>query len=314
MPFLSVSKCALRLQRLQLSLLLLIPACLLFPAVARAQVTYTGSGAVDFGSQAIGAASAATALDFTFSSSTIVGSIQVVTQGATELDFTNAGTGSCTAGIAYSAGAICTIGVTFKPTLPGTRYGAAELLDSSGNVLATGYLQGAGIGPQVNFLPGTQSKINTAGMYPEGVAVDATGNVYIASSTTSQVFKETLSAGGYTESTISGVFDYPIGIAVDGAGNVYIADTAAGVLKETLSGGSYTQSVVNSQTFPDGVAVDGAGNVYISNRNTNYVLKETLSGNSYTGSLITAALGEPMGLAVDQIGNLYVADLASGSV
>jgi hypothetical protein len=123
------------------SLLLPIIIYLLLSTTASAQVSYAGSGAVNFGSQAIGTSGAPTALTFSFSSGTPVGSIQVVTQGATGFDFTNAGTGTCAAGTTYPAGASCTVDGTFNPGLPGTRYGAAELFDSSGTVLAIAYLQ-----------------------------------------------------------------------------------------------------------------------------------------------------------------------------
>ena len=169
MPSYSVSMRLAQPLNTRFSLLLPIMVYLLLSSAASAQVTYTGSGAVNFGSQAIGAPSTSKSLTFSITSGTTVGSIQVVTQGATGLDFTDAGTGTCTAGTAYSAGTTCTVDVTFKPTLPGTRYGAAVLLDPSGNVLATGYVQGTGIGPQVNFLPGTQNKSTPHGCIPKAL-------------------------------------------------------------------------------------------------------------------------------------------------
>jgi hypothetical protein len=72
---------------------------------------------------------------------------------------------------------------------------------------------------------------------PEGVAVDGSGNVYIANPLTDQVFKETLSSGTYTQSTVNSSVIEPGGVAVDGNGNVYIADALNDqVLKETPSG------------------------------------------------------------------------------
>jgi streptogramin lyase len=268
----------------------------------------------NFGAVNAGIASGTMTLSFTFSKAATLGSTTVLTQGATGLDFANAGTGSCTAGTMYGAGATCTVNVTFTPTLSGTRYGAVVLEDNSENVIATGYLQGTGVGPQVSFLPGVESILTTSSLnVPSGVAVDGSGNVYVVDTSNQRVLKETLSGRSYTESTLPiGAQASPTSVAVDGAGNVYIADANNNVvLEETLSAGSYTESTVptSALSFPSGVAVDGSGNVYIADSGNNRVLIETLSGGGYTESTVpTSGLYEPSGVAVDGNGNVYIAD------
>jgi sugar lactone lactonase YvrE len=269
---------------------------------------------------------------FTFDTGGTLGSTAAVTQGVTGLDFATAGTLGCTAGTAYTVGESCTVDVNFTPEFAVSRYGAVELLNGSGNVLATGYVQGAGVGPQVNFLPGTQSVIANAASNglasSDGIAVDGNGNVYIADFHNNRVLKETLSAGSYTQSVIANAatngLSHPSRVAVDGAGNVYIADSYNDrVLKETLSAGSYTQSIVASSATsdlaaPEGVAVDGSGNVFIADYGNNWVLKETLLAGSYTPSIVansaTNGLSGPEGVAVDGSGNVYIADYGNQRV
>jgi hypothetical protein len=102
----------------------------------------------------------------------------VLTQGAAGLDFADAGTGTCKANTAYIYGSICTVNVIFTPKFAGTRHGAAVLNDGNGNVIAAGYVQGTGVGPQVNFLPGAQSTIPASGLsYTGQVAVDGSGSL-----------------------------------------------------------------------------------------------------------------------------------------
>jgi sugar lactone lactonase YvrE len=260
---------------------------------------------------------------FTFDTAGTLGSTAVVTQGATGLDFADAGTGTCTAGTAYTAGATCTVDVNFKPKFAGTRYGAAELLDSSGNVLATGYVQGTGVGPQVNFLPGTEIIIAPDLAWSGGIAVDGSGNVYITDynqpeDTRELIYKETFSGGSYTLSTIpTNTQEEPGGIAVDGAGDLYVAyggdllEANSMILKETPSPGGYIQSIVASSTSsnvssPFGVAVDGSGNVFFSS-SWGAVYKETLTAGSYTQSTVVTGLPSATGVAVDGSGAVYIA-------
>ena len=147
----------------------------------------TAGGA--FGPVNVGAESAAPiAITFTFDTAGTLGSTAVLTQGAKGLDFTDAGGGSCTANTAYTAGETCTVNVTFKPRYPGARYGAVELLTTSGAVLATGYIQGTGVGPQAVFanstsgayLPSVNTTLASGFGLAWGVAVDGSGNVYIS--------------------------------------------------------------------------------------------------------------------------------------
>lgn len=82
---------------------------------------------------------------FSFRATTTLGSTAVTNIGVGGAAFTDAGTGTCTANTVYSANATCTLDVNFNPVVPGARSGSAELLDGSGNVLASGSLQGTGV-------------------------------------------------------------------------------------------------------------------------------------------------------------------------
>jgi len=62
---------------------------------------------------------------------------------------------------------------------------------------------------------------------PYGVAVDASGNIFVADYSNNAV-KEILAAGGYTTvNTLGSGFAIPTGVAVDANGNVFVAITAA---------------------------------------------------------------------------------------
>jgi hypothetical protein len=289
---------------------------------------FPAQGSVNFGSQAIGSPSGAQTLSFSIGAGTTVGSIAVVTQGAANLDFTQATGSTCTA-TGYSSGATCVVNVIFTPKFAGIRYGAVVFGDGSGNVLATEYLLGTGTGPQVTFLPGTESTMGIGLSSPGQLAVDGSGNVYLTDNYSGRILKETSSGGGYTQSVILtcenvGVLNCPEAVAVDGAGNVYVGFglisttyDKSKILKMTPSASGYTLSTIGSGlTQAQGLVVDGNGNVfiadYISDGSTGRVVEEVLSADgTYTQSVVLTAgtgsfLGTPSAVAVDANGNLFV--------
>ena len=242
---------------------------------------------VDLGVVAIRRTSPTIPLTFTFDGGGTIGGPAVLTQGASGLDFANAGTGTCTTNgttYTYSAGDTCTLDVTFTPRFAGLRNGAVLLTNSGGNTIATGYVHGIGSGPQVSFLPGSLSTSGIDFSFPAGVAVDGSGNVFVADFNNNAV-KEILAAGGYTTvktlAAANGNFFHPYGVAVDGSGNVFVADTWNSAVKEILAAGGYT--TVNTLAgangnffYPHGVAVDGNGNVFVADTDYNAV-KEILA-------------------------------------
>lgn len=241
--------------------------------------------------------------------------ISVVTQGEAGLDFTNAGGGSCTVGIAYPSGAICTVSVMFAPRSAGARYGGIVLTDTDHDLIANAYLQGTGLGAQTIFAPPTQTTIGSSWLNPQGVAADGNGNVYVSDVNTGGVYKETPANGGFTQIAIASGLSTPQALAVDGSGNVYVADSGnCNVYEESLLNGAYTQTTLFSGLCGvRNVAVDGSGNVYIVNPSNRYVYKQTPSSGGFTQTLVMTA-SNPVGLGVDGSGNVYIADAGTDEV
>jgi Bacterial Ig-like domain (group 3) len=278
--------------------------------------TVTSGPAVSAGTVELQSTAAATT-NFAISAGTTIGTISVVTQGATGLDFTNAGSGTC-ATTTYGSGASCTVNVTFSPTHPGPRLGAIKILDGSGNLLATQYVTAIGVSPQVIFSPGVQSALGGGFNQPYGVATDSSGNIYLADQANNAVKK--VPSGCVTSScviTIGGGFSAPYGVAVDGAGNVVVADNGNNAVKQIPP--SCTSSTCVSTVVPvggpAGVAVDGDGNIFVTDAGDGIVI-EIPQGCLTEGCTITLGGGwsNPSGLATDGNGNLFVADEGDAAV
>jgi hypothetical protein len=100
-----------------------------------------------------------------------------------------------------------------------------------------------------------------------GLAVDANGNIYVASSSGNAIYEV---PGGCTLSscvtTVASGFNSPTGVAVDAAGDVYVADNSQ-VIKEVSAAGVASTISTGSLT-PAAVAVDGSGNLYFVPQNS----------------------------------------------
>ncbi len=174
---------------------------------------------------------------------------------------------------------------------------------------------------QTLHFSGALSTVSSDLNAPNGMTVDAGGNIYIADSGNSRVLKETLSGSTYTESTVadSSTISRVDGVAVDASGNLYLAEFYAGrIVKETLSGGIYTATPVNTSALnqPSEVALDSQGNLYIADSGNNRVLKETPMGNGFSESTVTTAssLNWPIGLAIDSSGSVFIGDFRNNRV
>jgi trimeric autotransporter adhesin len=188
---------------------------------------------------------------------------------------------------------------------------------------------------------------------PTGLAVDSSGNLYIADFTNNRIREVsngtiTTVAGdglsGYSGDggpATSAMLNGPIGVAIDSNNNIYIADQNNNAIREVShgnittvagdglpgvggDGGPATQAVVGN---PTGVAVDSSGNIYIAGSSptirkvyagTGVIV--TIAGNGtegYTGDGGAALLGElngPGAVAVDSHGNVYVADSSNNAI
>ena len=141
---------------------------------------------------------------------------------------------------------------------------------------------------------------------PSGVAVDSSGNIYIAD-TGDGAIKEYVAATRQVVTLVNSGLSAPNGVSVDGSGNVYIADTGNGAMKEYNASTQQVSTLVSGLNFPGAVAVDSAGNVYIAD-SLNNAIKEYNPSTQQLATLVSVGLNYPDGVAVDSSGNVYIAD------
>ncbi|WP_143822349.1 NHL domain-containing protein [Mucilaginibacter pedocola] len=185
--------------------------------------------------------------------------------------------------------------------------------------------------------------------YPVGVAIDANDNLFITDRNNQLIRKVTPAgvvttyAGNGTIGAANGnrtvaTFSYPTGITIDAAGNLYVADSSNGLIRKitpagivsTLAGSGVVGSadgVGTAASFndPRGIAVDSAGTVYVSEYGSHRIRKISPAGvvSTYAGSgtggttngdSTSASFLNPVGLAVDRLNNLYVADYGNSLI
>jgi hypothetical protein len=270
------------------------------------------SSGENFGSQNVGTTAAAQTATFTFDVGGTLATVPyaVSTQGDLTLDFQPAATQAanvCIAGQAYNAGDVCTVAATFSPTRPGARYGAIALFAPSGTPIATSYLQGIGLSPQVSFSPGSLSGA-VGETFGGAVTVDSSNNVSygdVLSSFTAAhpplIITPSFSTGytgsnGYA-STSSYGNPFGDGNVIDGAGNIVYADgfTASAAVQGVTSFSAYAVNPTTpSQQMSGGQIIA-----------TNYGYAFLASVPLTSPSVAPPYNNRP---AVDGAGNLYFSD------
>jgi sugar lactone lactonase YvrE len=161
----------------------------------------------------------------------------------------------------------------------------------------------------------TQFMLGSGFSSASGVAVDASGNVYVAD-TGNNAVKEILFAQGYTMITLATGFSSPSGVAVDLSGNLYVSDTGNNAVKEILAAGGYKTINTLGSGFasPTGVAVDGTGNVYVADSGNNAVKEIQAAGGYTTVKTLGNGFNDPTGVALDGSGDVFVADHGNSAV
>jgi uncharacterized protein (TIGR03437 family) len=158
--------------------------------------------------------------------------------------------------------------------------------------------------------------------FPDGIAVDAAGNIFVADRDADVVRKiastgtiSTFAGTGTIGSTGDGgpaakaLFSGPTGLAFDGIGNLYVADTGNSRIRMITPGGTISTvagSGVNGNggnggparnaelNAPEGVTVDAAGNIYIADTFNNVVRKVLPDGtiSTFAGNGFAAYAGD----------------------
>ncbi|HUO06367.1 MAG TPA: choice-of-anchor D domain-containing protein [Candidatus Binataceae bacterium] len=249
-----------------------------------------------------------------------------------------------TCGSALTPGHSCQISVKFHPaskSKPSVRPQTGTLTITDNVTNSPQVLKLAGI--VTKKLPKSRrhraSNVAIALARPTGVTVDADGAILVANSSNNSVSVYAPGADGAVEpiAAITGKSTGlmgPNGVALDAIGNIYVANVGQGapprgsitVYSANANGNASPIATINGSNTglnnPQGVALDSVGNIYVANSiggaagagsitiypagsNGNMAPSATISGS-------TTGMDQPSGIALDEKGNIYVANTGGG--
>ena len=238
--------------------------------------------------------------------------------------------------------------------------GAVGAINSAGKAASFGYPSGIALSPsgdffvseglnntireitskaQVSTFAGTAPKSGyvegkgTAARFfnPAGLAIDASGNIYVADAGNNVIRKITPNrivstyagsgkAGNNDGAALKASFNQPTGVAPDSYGNLYVVDQNNNLIRKIATDGTVSTYAGNGSTSfnqPYGIAIDAGNNVYVSDQNSIRKISTdgtvtTFAGGALPGSTdgsgAGASFNKPQGLAFDAAGDLYVTD------
>jgi len=181
-----------------------------------------------------------------------------------------------------------------------------------------------------NVAGGTEGYLDATGSsaefyFPDSIAVDATGNLYVAEYFNETIRKITLTGSDWVVTTLAGNnqcfscssdgtgtnanFQSPSAVTVDAQGDVFAADRYNNTIRRVTSGGVVSTLAGEPATFggadgtgtaaqffdPDAVAVDTNGNIYVADRQNRTIRKVTPAGVVSTVAGLAGNYGEADG-------------------
>ena len=188
---------------------------------------------------------------------------------------------------------------------------------------------------------------------PRGIAIDASDNIFVADTGNNTIRRITRDGVVTTVAGLAGTvgsrdgtgiyarFNYPVSVAVDRSDSIYVADLYNSTIRKVTRHGTVTTiagqpGIAGSAdgkryaalfNFPISIALDNSGNLYVADMMNNAIRKTTTDGMvttfagrlSYTagdadGAGSSACFCHPCGVAVDDAGNVYVADSGNDTI
>jgi sugar lactone lactonase YvrE len=225
---------------------------------------------------------------------------------------------------------------------------AGIAIDAQGNLYvadaANNAIRKISISGTVSTIAGSTAKgsangTGTAATFssPQGLAVDASGDVFVADNANNLIREITAAgvvttlAGNGTQGATNGVdtaatFFEPTAIAIDASGNLYVADFGNNLIRKVTQAGKVTtlagsgaagfangSGVAAAFNGPTGIALDASGNIYVADYGNNAIRIITAAGVVSTlNSNVT--LNHPYGITVDASGNIYVTNYGNSTI
>jgi streptogramin lyase len=151
--------------------------------------------------------------------------------------------------------------------------------------------------------------------FPQGLAADTTGNVWVVDYGNSRVSLLSSSGSPVNGATAwgSGQLALPVAVAVDASHNAWVANqSSSAITRISADGSSITQ--VSCCNGASGLAVDQGGNVWVANYFGNSISEVSSSGTVLLNGQTGGGVDHPEAVAIDGAGRMWVSNFHKGTL